>query len=110
MANYKETKTSGEVTIWNRAGEIYINNAFGVAPIVTFCEEIVTKFGDDQVMIRKQKNLVKKLSDMSESIQIIDMETGLPKGKTITFKEVYDIVASMYLDLAVKRDVLESKK
>lgn len=104
MANYKEEKVNEEITKWMRASEININNSLGINPIVTFIEESVTKLSSGQVFTQRCGQLVKELSDMSESIQIIDMSTGLPKGQSMNFKEIYDVVASLYLDLAMKRD------
>lgn len=110
MANYKETQVSGQITKWNRAGEIHINNAFGLPPIVTFSEETVTKLESGETYIQRCGQIIKQFQNMGDSIQIIDMQTGLPKGQQITLKEIYDIVASLYLDLAVKRDLSQEPK
>lgn len=104
MANYKEEKNNGEITKWNRAGEIHINNYLGIAPVVTFNEEVVTQLNNGETFIQKIGTLSKQLVDMNEKIQVIDMTTGIPKGQEISFKEIYDVVASLYLDLAMKRD------
>jgi hypothetical protein len=107
MANYKEQQINGQITKWNRAGEININNSYGIAPIVTFFEETITRLDNGEMFIQKIGQISKQFDNMSDSIQIIDMSTGVPKGQQISYKDIYDIVASLYLDLALKRDAGE---
>lgn len=104
MANYKQEQASGEVTKWKRTQTIVINNPVNKFPDVLFHEETATQLPDGSVFTQPDGAVSMIMSDFAASVQIIDMQTGLPKGQTITFKEIYDIVASLYLDLAIKRD------
>lgn len=107
MTDYKETQVTGEITQWKRTNVMVIDNILNKIPSILFHEEIATRLPDGSTFTKPDGAVKLEMTDMEASIQIIDMATGTPKGVSINFKEIYDIVASLYLDLAIKRDVSE---
>jgi hypothetical protein len=100
--NYKESTVSGQA--WQRAKVIQIWNEYGQAPRVEFIEEKVISLGDNEVIKQPTGSVGKTIEDFTETIQIINPETGADTGTTMTIEQVYAAIFSLYLKLAQNRD------
>lgn len=102
MANYREQSEAGQS--WQRAHHIAISNKFGEWPVVTFAEETAALLGGAGFFAKPAGAIVKTISNFAETIPEIDILTGLPTGKTLTYLEVQQAIYSAYLYEAAKRD------
>ena len=97
---YKEKQITG--TEFKRAASIIINNNIEDSPVVTFVEEKAIVI-DGQTIQTPCENLVKKITDFTQSIPLLHPETGNVIG-TVTFAEIYAALYSAYIFYANERD------
>ena len=101
MANYKEENISG--TKWTRCNKLVINNPYLGDKIINFFEEEITEINGSYINNKADGiNLI--FNDPSKIINIINSTTGVSTGNTITFGEIYEILHSLYIQLATERD------
>lgn len=111
MPNYKQTTISGEA--WVRSSRVEINNPFQAEnPSVTFFEEKLCNFSDgsvikDVLFPRRVEDEVKEefsAETASTSFPILD-DQGNETGRTATFADVHQILSSLYIFSANRRDI-----
>lgn len=101
MANYKESTVTG--TSWQRTGQIVISNPVGGIPTVYYNEEVAVNLGD-RVITSPCGNLSVTCDDMNKTINLLDPETGLETGQTMTIGQLYQAIYSHYIAEAQARD------
>ena len=104
MSNYKETSAEG--TTYTRARTVVLNNNLNYKGI-EFVEEKVTSLENGEVIQRGagSVNEVFNADTIDTEFPLLNPETGEPVGSSIKYGEVYAIMFSLYMSLAVKRDV-----
>lgn len=109
MANYKEQIVTGEVSVYTRCirGHFYNkslvdNNAISA---ISFDEEIVTKLPTGNTFVEPVSNsqLLQPFGDGTETFNLLNPYTDEIIG-TKNFKDVYDLLYSLYRHVANKRD------
>lgn len=102
MANYKETQINA--TKYQRAKFVMINNEKGYYPRISFTEEQIVIL-DDGSFIKNECGLIsEELNETSstEQFNIVD-SNGNIVGQA-TYNDVYNMLSSLYLHIASKRD------
>lgn len=108
MANYKQSTVSGES--WTRCFKIEINNSlpageFSIPPTVYFYEEKVLSVEGQNITISRDV-CSKVFNPIDGQIILIDAE-GAPTGKTMSHLELYSILNSLYIQIALERDAVQ---
>lgn len=102
MSNYKETNIAG--TQWKRSHRVIIDNPLNGSPRVIFMEQTVNAIqGGDT--ITQPAGQIEKNFDPYGVIDLINPLTGAPTGQTITQMELHVILYSLYIQLAIERDL-----
>lgn len=104
MPNYNE-QTISNLTLqkWWRANQVNISNPYNELPVVSFSEEEVSKLGDD--VIRKENVGGLQLAyDPTYVVTLLDPDTNLPTGSTVTLGTMFEQIYSLYFQLAAERD------
>ena len=104
MANYKETTASG--TSYIRAHTVIINNDTSYKHI-EFQEEKVVVLDDGETLGQRIGHVASEFTNenMMTAFPILDPETGSETGASSTYVELYAALFSLYMHLAVERDV-----
>ena len=102
MANYQESTVTG--TTWKRCNKIEIRNPYQGQKLAIFLEEEVTSLTDGRVIQEPSTNIQEPFSDPTKEIVLLNPETGQPLNNTITYQDVYVILYSLYMQLAIARD------
>jgi len=102
MSNYNETQISGQA--WQRCNQVVIENNKGQTPVVRFDEEKIIQMEDGSHISRHLGNLAINY-DASKVIELRDLTTGEPTGKTVTYEDAYVLLYSAYLSEALARDI-----
>lgn len=102
MANYKQTPVTGDS--WQRCRFIQISNALGSVPQIQFTEETVLKLEGFGTINKDSGYFVTEFNPNS-NIDMVDVHTGEPTGETVTHQRLYEILHSLYLQEAHKRDI-----
>lgn len=104
MPNYNEQSINS--TSYQRAKTIFINNEYGNDPSILFNEEIIVELSNNTAAHQDVGQLHGMLStsNQSEQVYIVDPITGLPTTTSMTYSEITNVIKSLYLHLAVKRD------
>jgi len=98
--NYKESTLSGSQ--WQRCVRVTIDNNYKQVPQVTFHEERITLAGDKT--FQENVGAVYATFDPNAEIALLDPETGVPLGTTMTQGQVYLAMWSLYMAKAKERD------
>jgi hypothetical protein len=106
MPNYRQT--TGPATTWLRAHSIAISNPLpgqGV-PTITFSEQEVLEMGERVIVTPSNTgpDWPKLSFNPVASIALIDPETGVPTGGTMTHQQLYVAIYSLYMQAAAERD------
>lgn len=100
MADYKESGLTG--TQWQRCKMVTINNPLVGPKTVFFDEERVISLGD--------QNLKQPVAGCSKnfaangSFSLLDPNTNLPTGNTMSHTDLYNALYSLYMQTAWERD------
>lgn len=100
MANYNEQSGSGQS--WQRCYTITIDNPYQATPVITFHEELVVQIGDNT--IRQPKTSCRVQFDPNQTFNVVNPENNINTGATLTHKDLYVYLYSLYIDAATKRD------
>ena len=104
MSNYQQTHVDGDT--WLRANKIIFDNPYAGKKRVRFVEEKAYVLDDE--IITKPKDIldvdILSEEDMEREVEIIDPETGESTGEKITYKQLYAILFSAYIEKAQLRD------
>jgi hypothetical protein len=102
MANYQETSVVG--TAWQRCYKVELRNPIQGDKLAIFLEEEAIDLGNGKMIVEPKGALQESFSDPSRVINILDPVTGLPTGEEIMYQDLYNILYSLYMQLAVARD------
>jgi hypothetical protein len=100
--DYKQSSVTGES--WQRCLHIEINNPSGATPSIRFDEERRIALADGTSIGTPAGSIQKDFTDPTAVFQLLDPATGNPVGSVISHGEVYAILWSLYMSLAVTRD------
>ena len=98
--DYREQPVAGKS--WRRAKQIVIKNHLGGTPLVQFYEEDVVQAGEHRV--GTDIGPVTTAFDPSGVIPLVNPQTGVLTGQSVSHAEVYVILHSLYLQVAQARD------
>lgn len=101
MANYRESSVSGSK--WQRATRVVVDNQLGNTPSIYFEEEEIVNF--DGTTFKKPVGIVNCVFEADKEIPLINPATGEELGATITQKDIYVALHSLYMQLVAKRDI-----
>lgn len=104
-ANYNEVTVAG--TSWLRCARVIVQNEREGQVYVLFDEERIINIGGTQ-KIAQPVGALRVDFDPASSIELIDPETNLPTGDTISHAAIYQILYSAYLQAATARDAEEA--
>lgn len=104
MPDYKETNITGRQ--YQRCSGIFIDNPRGGAQTVSMQEEVVAIVGDKT--FSKTAPGLSFAFDPDEIIELRDSETGELTGSTMTGREIYAAIYSIYIQRANARDLAQS--
>ena len=100
MANYKESDVTG--VVWQRCHTVQISNQLGQDKSIFFQEEKIYNLdGDD---MKKYVEGCGKIFVAGDSFPLIDPDTGVDTGKTMTHEQLYQALYSLYVQTAKERD------
>lgn len=99
-ADYRAEKVTGKR--WRRAARVTILNHYLGSPVVAFDEEQVTEI-EAQVKASPTETLSVPV-DLLAQIDLISPDTGEPLGVSVTHRDVYVALYSLYRQLAAARD------
>lgn len=104
MANYNEIDVTS--TSYQRAKSIHVTNEYGQDPFISFNEEIIVELPDNKAAHQELGILSGPFNaaNASEEVTILDATTGLPTASTITYAEISNVIRSLYIHMATKRD------
>jgi hypothetical protein len=104
MANYNESTITS--TTYQRAKFVSIVNEYNKPPFISFSEELIIPLEDGQPAHKDLGVIGETFTDnnKTENVFLIDPITGELSTSTITYDEIYNIIRSLYLHMATKRD------
>ena len=100
--NYKQINVTG--LSYRRAKSVRIDNPVNQAPTIFFIEEQVTTLASGEIL-SKEVDQLRVVYDPLADIAILDPDTGLPIGETLSHAQVYQYLFSAYMAAATARDV-----
>lgn len=95
---------TGEATSWRRAKRIVISNELGQTPFIVFSEEDVISIGGKEAHIDAMTAVRGDFDPASGTIPLVNPQTGVPLGESMTHADLYVVLYSLYLQLATARD------
>jgi hypothetical protein len=103
MADYRQSNvTAGSK--WTRSWQVNVENKIGKIPRIDFFEEVAVDTGDEIITKLVPGQISETFSDPSKTFNLINPLDGSVIG-TASYQDLYIILSSLYLDLAVKRDI-----
>ena len=105
MSNYKETTIAG--TSWVRCSTVIIQNDLGETPTVVFTEQKIINLDGAQQIVQPTGS-VRLGFDPTATLALVDPDTNLPTGETVTHAQAYQILHSAYIQAAMARDAEEA--
>lgn len=117
MPNYNESTLAG--TSWQRCKAMYISNPLDPQPgldgkimgaYASFDEEQVVLLDTGEKFKRSVGSFAVEFDPVSGQFPVLNPETGVPTGSTITHQELYAILYSLYIDSATKRDLANQQQ
>lgn len=108
--NYKQSAVSG--VSWVRCKAVTVTNPLDpvVDPILGTSRGPTAYFQEEKVVNVDGSNILTDVGSCQKEFQIeaeiplLDPNTGLPTGKSVTHGELYTILFSLYMQTAVERD------
>lgn len=100
MPDYKETDVEG--IAWQRCKSVRIDNPRSGAKTAYFDEERVVAFDDESVA--RDVSVVSREFDPEATIPLLNPDTLVATGETVTHLELYVILFSLYIQVATDRD------
>lgn len=102
MSNYNETTVAGST--WTRCSSVYISNVYESIPSITFGEQQLIALENQPPLVVNTNTSCSALFEPNENIIILDPATNIPTGQIVTQQQLYDILYSLYIATAAKRD------
>lgn len=106
MADYRQSTVSGHA--WTRAYSVTLLNPINEASTAIFSEEDVVALGDGKHIKQPAGACSDEFTaaNAGESFDLVHPVTGQVVG-TATYQDVYVLMASLYMHVALKRDAAE---
>jgi hypothetical protein len=101
MSNYLASVIAGDS--WQRSVRVIIDNQYEVVPQIHFMEEKIFII-DGEKVIKPLGSILETLSDPTTEFPLVNPQTGEALGVNSSYQEVYVILHSLYMFLALKRD------
>lgn len=98
--NYRESDGPG--TAWRRSHRVILENPIEGVRSATFLEQDVARVGDK--LIAADAGSCRSVFDPSALVMLKDPETGENTGAYVTQAYVYQLMYSLYMDAAERRD------
>lgn len=102
MTDYKQDTVVG--TKWQRCNRVQIINDYNKTPYIIFGEEQIINLGETYISTQPPQAQCMAPFNSAESIPLRDPSTGELTGSMTTHSELYQILYSLYIDTATKRD------
>jgi len=102
MVDYKQDTVIG--TKWQRCNRVQVINEYNQTPYVIFGEEQIINLGDTYVSTQPTQTQCSATFNLANEIPLRDPSTGELTGTTTTHAELYQILYSLYIETATKRD------
>lgn len=102
--NYKSNTETGEV--YTRCFNLTVNNPLNAVPTVNMMEETV--FSIAGKTITQPGRFLTKTFVPTQTVELVDPETGVPLGQSITHQELYVMLFSLWLATAKEHDQAEA--
>ena len=107
MPDYKASTLSGST--YTRAHHVYVGNPLDGKKTVAFHEEQVILLDGETITRETGKVDAEFTTDTAGTVfAIVNPETGEPTEATATYAQVYVLLHSLYLHLALLRDGAQS--
>jgi hypothetical protein len=100
--NYRQKQTSAKT--WTRATSISISNPIDGTPTISFMEQDVVEMDGKTRPLPGMPSQVYAVFDPAGVIPLVDPETGLSLGSTLSHQALYVALHSLYRALAAARD------
>lgn len=101
--NYKSNTETGEV--YTRCFNVTVNNPLNAVPTVNMMEETV--FSIAGKTITQPGRFLQKTFVPTETIDLVNPESGEPIGQSVTHQELYVMLFSLWLATAQEHDAAE---
>ena len=103
MADYKESTVSG--TAWTRAYYVSVNNPLDDTPSITFSEERAVRVETGDPVTQRLGHVIETFTPENAAtlFPIMEPTTGAIISHA-QYRQVYNMLHSLYLFLATKRD------
>jgi hypothetical protein len=98
-------QTSGSATSWRRARAVMISNPRNATPSISFGEEDVVSVNGAETRSDVMGAAARGSLDPTAVIPLVNPDTGELTGETVTQAHLYQVMHSLYLQLAKQRDV-----
>ncbi|MFC7460747.1 hypothetical protein [Hydrogenophaga defluvii] len=102
MSNYREQAISGQK--WVRSNSVQISNPYQGLPVVRFGEEEIAVLSDGKTINTPLEGLTEPFTDPAKTFPLLNPVTGEALGATASYQDVYVLLHSLYIALAVARD------
>lgn len=108
MPNYQQTLLSGEA--YTRASQVIVANPLSGTKAISFMEEQVVNLGSEQ-LIRPQGGIQEPLTaeNILSEFPLLNPEDSSELGLSMTYRDVYIALHSLYFHVARKRDEAKLK-
>jgi hypothetical protein len=100
MPNYNQTNIQG--TQWQRCHTVKILNPLENPKQIFFEEEIVVSVGEKH--FHEWTVGCSKQFESGGSFPLLNPETGVPSGQSMTHQQLYEAIYSLYMQTAGERD------
>jgi hypothetical protein len=97
-------QTEGSATSWRRSYQVIVNNPRNGAPSVIFHEEDRVNMNGVEFAASTAPTSVTATFDPEASIPLLNPETGEPTGTSLSQRDLYVTLFSLYMQLARARD------
>lgn len=107
MAKYKETVVDlGTANSWVRSDKVSISNPFRKDATIVFSEQTIVESNGNIISISNTGSITEKLTEENANtvFNLVDIDTNLPTGSTMTYLDVKQAIQSLYMHLALERD------
>ena len=104
MSLYQPSDVAG--TKSTRAYRVECQNPLEGQASITFAEQSVVNLDDGTVITKDLGNLNEVLSEENAGTEfaLLNPLTGEPTGQNMSYGQMFAVLYSLYLDLAIKRD------
>lgn len=99
--NYKEKSVNG--IEWQRCNAITILNSYNTVPLVRFEEETVIQMSESYLTKPVIEPIMVEYNP-TKTFEVLNLSDNTPTGVTMSYEDVYKILYSLYIQVALERD------